>query len=391
MRHPGAGAGEKVNLLPVQLDAMGMPDICTRPAQILGILARTAAELGQGIGDVLVVLGQMGVQHHPLVTRQKRGIAHQLAADRKGRTGRQTHPHHRALGRVVMGINDPDAIFQDRRLALDQTVRRQAAIADPDAHGPARGVKAQTHLAGGGNGVIQPRAIGKQIEMIRGQRAARQGQLCQTHLRADKHLFRPEPGPDRIKPLQPAEQQRILPPRYGAGQGLIQVVVGVDQTRRHHTAARRDHLGPRCLKPAPHGGNHPAPDQHIAPGNLFARAVHGDNRLGLADQDIRHGGSLSCPPLRWIGTTGATEGGRTRRQPHHPSCRKTCRQALQRGLNIHKPPPGTGTTSQGRSHARSHALGDEEKRAARTMSQAFSKAKASAWIARLAAARICPP
>ena len=55
---------------------MGVPDVIARPAQILGVLPRTAAEFGQGIGDILVILSQMSVQHHTLVTRQNGGVAH---------------------------------------------------------------------------------------------------------------------------------------------------------------------------------------------------------------------------------------------------------------------------------------------------------------------------
>jgi len=41
---------------------MGVPDIRPGPAQLLGILPRPHAELRLGIGDVLVVLGEVGVQ-----------------------------------------------------------------------------------------------------------------------------------------------------------------------------------------------------------------------------------------------------------------------------------------------------------------------------------------
>ena len=64
-------AGEKLDLGGVELDAMGMPDIVAGPAQILGILSRPAAEFFQRLGHVLVVLGQMGVQPHPLVPGQR--------------------------------------------------------------------------------------------------------------------------------------------------------------------------------------------------------------------------------------------------------------------------------------------------------------------------------
>ena len=76
MGNTGSGARKKVNLCRIQLDTMGVPDVIARPAQILGVLPRTAAKFGQGLGDILVILSQMSVQHHTLVTRQNGGVAH---------------------------------------------------------------------------------------------------------------------------------------------------------------------------------------------------------------------------------------------------------------------------------------------------------------------------
>ena len=61
MGDPCARTGEKVDFARVQLDAMGVPDIRARPSELLGILARPTAEVFQRIGDVLVVLGEVGV------------------------------------------------------------------------------------------------------------------------------------------------------------------------------------------------------------------------------------------------------------------------------------------------------------------------------------------
>ena len=68
MGHSSAGFGKEINLLGIQFYTMRVPDIITRPTQILRVLARPAAEFLKTIGDVLVVLRQMRMQHHALVT-----------------------------------------------------------------------------------------------------------------------------------------------------------------------------------------------------------------------------------------------------------------------------------------------------------------------------------
>ena len=135
---------------------MGMPDIGTGPAQVFGILPRPAPEPGQGPGDILVIFRKMGMKHDPLVPRQQGRFAHQIAADGKGRAGCKTDPYHRAIARIVEGIDHADAVFKDRGLAFHQIVRRQSARAFPDAHRAACRVKAQAHLGCGRDGVIQP-------------------------------------------------------------------------------------------------------------------------------------------------------------------------------------------------------------------------------------------
>jgi hypothetical protein len=42
-----------------------------QPAQVLRVLRRRAVELFAAVGDVVVVLGQVGVQPHPVAARQR--------------------------------------------------------------------------------------------------------------------------------------------------------------------------------------------------------------------------------------------------------------------------------------------------------------------------------
>ena len=93
----GAAAREGLDAGGVELHAVGVPDIGAQPAQVFGVLGRGAGELLARVGDVAVVLGQMGVQLHAVYTRQQRGVSHQPAADAERRARR----HHDALERCV--------------------------------------------------------------------------------------------------------------------------------------------------------------------------------------------------------------------------------------------------------------------------------------------------
>ena len=83
MRNTGSGAREKINLRTVEFHAMCVPDIFANPPKVFGVLPRTAAKFLEAVCNVLVILRQMGMQHHTFVTGQKGRIAHQLAAHRE--------------------------------------------------------------------------------------------------------------------------------------------------------------------------------------------------------------------------------------------------------------------------------------------------------------------
>ena len=298
MGHTGAGFGKKINLLGIQFDTMRVPDIITGPAQIFGILAGPTAEFFKTIGDILVVLGQMGMQHHALVAGQNRSLSHQITADRKRRTRGYADAHHRALGRVVKRVNDPNAILKDRGFFLDQRIGRQTAVTDPDAHRTPRRVKPQPHLRCRRNGVIQTRPVGIQIQMVRCHRAARQGQFRQTRLRRGEHFFGAKARPDRIERLQPAKKQRVLPTGHSAGQGLIQMVMGIDQTRADH-AARHSNIARACnVQLIADRGNHTIFDMDIDPAQPAACIVHRQHDIRSAQNRISHPRPPATPPKR---------------------------------------------------------------------------------------------
>ena len=94
MRDAGAGARKQMDAFIVQLHAVRMPGIAAGPAELLGVLGGRAVELLARVGDVVVVLGQVGVQRHAVFARQQGRVAHQLAAHRKRRAGRDDNAAH---------------------------------------------------------------------------------------------------------------------------------------------------------------------------------------------------------------------------------------------------------------------------------------------------------
>ena len=187
----------------------------------------------------------------------------------------------------MKGIHHPNAVFQNRGFALNQIIRGQPAIADANAHRAACRMEPQPDFRRSVNGVFQPRPVGINVKMIRTERTPRQRQFRQPHLRGGEHVIRCKARPNRIERLQPAKQQRILTARHSAGQGLVKVMMGVHQARRDHTASGLYHravMGQRMADLR----NHPVVDQHVSAHQFAAGVIHGQDVVGVADQNIWH-------------------------------------------------------------------------------------------------------
>ncbi len=215
-----------------------------------------------------------------------------------------------------MRVDHADAVVEDPRLRLAQLVRRQAPLGATDGHGPPGRVQPDAEPAGGVDLVLQPRAVGEEVEVVRRQGAARERQLGETHEGGEVDLLRPHARPDRVERLEPAEEQRVLPGGDGAGQGLEQVVVGVDEARRDHAAGGMDDLV--GLSRQVGGGadllDHAIAGEEGAVRDLPAGGVHGHEDLGMAEEEGAHG-AISCggaaPAGAPEGTGGpAAQGGR---------------------------------------------------------------------------------
>jgi hypothetical protein len=138
--------------------------------------------------------------------------------------------------------------------------------------------------------VVETGAVGPQVVVIEGGRATRQCQLGQAQGGGDPDVVGGHAGPDRIERPQPSEQPGILCPRHYPGQGLIQVMMGVDQTRKHQMPGQVDDLV--GLGRQVGGGTHrfdPAvAGEQSTVGDLGA--VHGGEQGGVANQERGHEG-----------------------------------------------------------------------------------------------------
>jgi hypothetical protein len=78
--------------------------------------------------------------------------------------------------------------------------------------------------------------------MVRGGGAAREGELGQGGLRREEDVLGLEARPDRVERLEPVEQVGVLRGGDGARQGLVEVVVRVDQPRQEHVTRQVEDL-----------------------------------------------------------------------------------------------------------------------------------------------------
>lgn len=73
--------------------------------------------------------------------------------------------------------------------------------------------------------------------MVRCGGASRKGEFGQCGGSRNENVFRREARPDRVEGLEPVEEVGVLRGGDGAGEGLVEVMVGVDQPRQEDVAA----------------------------------------------------------------------------------------------------------------------------------------------------------
>src|SRR5699024_3261602 len=126
--HAGAGGGQDVQLLVVEVDAVGVPHVGASPAQPLQVGQGPQAELLQGVLLLVLRLRHVGVQAHTQSAGQACALPQQVGGHREGGAGGQGHLPHGEAGRVVPHPHQPLRVGQNSVNVLHHAVRRQAAV-----------------------------------------------------------------------------------------------------------------------------------------------------------------------------------------------------------------------------------------------------------------------
>ncbi|MNH03275.1 hypothetical protein D3C79_625330 [compost metagenome] len=239
MADAGAGGAQAGDFVRIEMDAMSQPGARAEPTDAVEVVDRAQAEALQAEVFFIEGFGQVGVQAYVQLFGQIGAGAHDLRRDRERRAGCQGDLYLRAIAALVVAVDKSLAVGQDHFALLYRLLRWQATVGFAQAHGTAgeHGAHAQfayrfdLHV----DGVFQ--AIGEQVMVVGGGGAARQQQLGQGHAGRQFKLGRGQPGPDRVEGFQPGKQRLVDHRRPGAGQGLVEVVVGVDKSGQHHMLA----------------------------------------------------------------------------------------------------------------------------------------------------------
>ena len=233
----------------VRHHAMSDPRAIVAPAGSFEVLHRAAAELGERERVVLGVLGEVGVQAHVEPLGKLGRANHQRLGDAERAARCQGDAHHGAVRPIVMAGDRLLACGEDLVVVGDHIVGRQSAVLLAQRHRATSRMEAHAELGRGGDlGRQQIAGVARmQVQVIARCRAAAEGQLGETDERAGVHGLGVDRPPQRIQRLQPAEQRLVGHRRIGAGEVLEDVVMGVDEARRHQAIAGVDRLGCRRL------------------------------------------------------------------------------------------------------------------------------------------------
>ncbi len=247
MRDAGVGLAQTVNLFSGGMDHVRVPDIVANPAEVFGQLDRRAAKGLLAVGFFVARLGQVGMRVDMHAARQCKALAHEVGRDGEGRAGREHDTQHAVASGVVVRLDQAARVAQDRLLILDDAIRWQAAFGFANGHRAARGVEAEAQLARRLDLVVEPGAVGPEVGVVAGGRAAGEHQLGDGDARTDGDGLGGHASPDGVVDAQPGEEVGVLRGGEVAGEGLVEVVVGVDQPRQDHHVAGIDD-GVRLLR-----------------------------------------------------------------------------------------------------------------------------------------------
>ena len=277
--------------LPVgEVHAVRAPDVVREPAEPFEVLhGRAPVEL-PAVRLLLHGLGEVRVEHQAEPPRERRGLLHQPSRDRERRARRDRELHPRSGAALVEGAVEPLGLGEHRVELLDELVGRQAAVGGAEVHRAARRDESHAELARRLDLRLEDAgpAAREDVMVVEDGRAAGERQLGEPRARGGVLRLRVDPRPHGVQLAEPGEEVGLLRPR--AGKGLVEVVMGVDEPRRHDGAADVDSSLVRRLLARPDRLDGRALDEHPAVGVLGAGVVHRDDPAVRVER--RHAGDV---------------------------------------------------------------------------------------------------
>ena len=252
MGDAGAGRRELRDVGLREVDAVGAPDVVGQPAEPVEVLDRAAAVELDAVRLLLERLREVGVERQPEPAGERGRLLHQPAGDGERRARRHRELHAGAWAGLVQQRGEALGLGEHGVELLDELVGREAAVGLAEIHRAARGDDPHADLARRLHlGLDQPlAALREHVVVVEDGRAAGQRELGEAGACRGVLGLGVDPRPDRVELAQPGEEVGLLGP--GAREGLVEVVVRVDEAGRDDGAVEVDpRLGRRAPRPAP--------------------------------------------------------------------------------------------------------------------------------------------
>ena len=224
----------------------------------------------------------------------------------------------------MVGLDQAAGVGEDDVGILHGLLRRQPAVLLPQGHGAAseHGPHAEFsgHLDLDVDRVVH--TCREQVVVVGGCGASGFEEFGHGHSGGQFEGLRRQPGPDRIEVRQPPEERQVRHGSPRSRQGLVEVMVGVDQTRSDHVRACIDHLGDG-LRPT--GGLTTCRDEFNDGSGLFVDddAAGSLRRVDVAPEMDSHG---IAQPQRGAGRVGRRCCGTGACEPS--ACGHSCRLSV---------------------------------------------------------------
>ena len=288
--HTDTRGSESLHFVRVGHHAVRDPGAIGAPAGALEILHRATTERCDGEVVVFGVLGEVRVQAHVELLGQFGRANHQLFGHAERRARCEGHANHRPVRAIVVTPHCLFARSQDLVVIGDHIVGRKTAVLFGQRHRPAGRMETNAEFA-------RSRDLGREqitrtawveVQVIGAGGAARHREFGQSDERTHVHRLFVDGPPQRIQRLQPAEQRLVGHRREGPREVLVDVVMGVDETRRDETVGRVDDLGRfgHRVDRTADSRDEPIGDGHPTTGQLAALIVHGGDEESVLQQEV---------------------------------------------------------------------------------------------------------